>query len=233
MGKLVRYFDNNLYYRVPVAESQIKRKNKILEDFELAFEIEKNVKPVVTCFTLAKLSENRYYSKLEDFVMDIAFAMAEEVKTLKSNWLQIDEPFLSYASKDELQIAKNAIDILPKRKTILMTYFDSVKNAFPHLLDFNVEIIGLDFIEGFKENLDAVKEYCPERICIGIVDGRNTKMERVEELEDKINKIFDACQFKEVLISPNTGLEFLPWQKAFEKMLLLDKLKTKIVEVVK
>ncbi len=234
MGKLVRYFDNNLYYRVPIVCGKIKRIGKILNDFEIAFKIDKNLKPVISCFTLAKLSKNEYYDNFDDFVMDIAEAMREEVKELKTEWLQIDEPSLLYATKDEIEIAKNAINLIStkEKKTILMTYFDPADKLLPYLLDFNIDIIGLDFVEGFEENLRAIKEYCPEKICIGIVDGRNTKMESINELKEKTIKILDSCQFKEVLLSPNTGLEFLPWQKAFDKMKIVVKLKEAIKEVV-
>ena len=46
MGKLARYFDNNLYYRVPIAKGKIRRKEKMLDDFELALEVSKRLKPV-------------------------------------------------------------------------------------------------------------------------------------------------------------------------------------------
>ena len=229
MNGLVRYFDNNLYYRIPVVKDKVERREKILYDFEIAFEIEKNVKPVLSCYTVAKLSKNKFYSKFEDFLWDLCKAVKEEIRDLESmvTCVQIDEPALIYAEKNEI---KNLEDIFKeltstKVETILMTYFDSAERIFPEVLDFGFDVIGLDFVEGYEENLKILNEYKIEKINIGLVDGRNTKMENLNELKDKIDKIFSKCDFKKVYVSPNTGLEFLPRIKAFEKMQLVSKLK--------
>ncbi len=229
MNGLVRYFDNNLYYRIPVVKGKVERREKILYDFEIAFEIEKNVKPVLSCYTVAKLSKNKFYSKFEDFLWDLCKAVKEEIRDLESmvTCVQIDEPALIYAEKNEI---KNLEDIFKELtstnvETILMTYFDSAERIFPEVLDFGFDVIGLDFVEGYKENLKILDEYKIEKINIGLVDGRNTKMEDLNELKDKIDKIFSKCDFKKVYVSPNTGLEFLPRIKAFEKMQLVSKLK--------
>ncbi len=229
MNGLVRYFDNNLYYRIPVAKGKVERREKILYDFEIAFEIEKNVKPVLSCYTVAKLSKNKFYSKFEDFLWDLCKAIREEIRDLEGmvTCVQIDEPALIYAAKNEI---KNLEDIFKeltstKVETILMTYFDSAERIFPEVLDFGFDVIGLDFVEGYEENLKILDEYKIEKINIGLVDGRNTKMEDLNELKDKIDKIFSKCDFKKVYVSPNTGLEFLPRIKAFEKMQLVSKLK--------
>ncbi len=234
MNGLVRYFDNNLYYRIPIAKGKVKRVKKILYDFEVAFEIERNVKPVLSCYTIAKLSKNEYYSKFDEFLWDICKAIKEEIKELERmgvKYVQIDEPALLYAGKDELKNLEDVFKELTSTnvETILMTYFDSAEGIFPEVLDFGFDVIGLDFVEGYEENLKVLGEYKFERINIGLIDGRNTKMEDLNELKNKFDKIVSKCEFKEVYISPNTGLEFLPRVKAFEKMKLVSKLKEVIV----
>ncbi|ADB57120.1 hypothetical protein [Archaeoglobus profundus] len=230
MNGLVRYFDNNLYYRIPIAKSKIKRTKKILYDFEIAFEIEKNIKAVLSCYTVAKLSRNEFYPKFEDFLWDICEAIKEEIKELEERgvkYIQIDEPALLYAEKSELEVLKDVYKELTntKMETILMTYFDSAERIFPEVLDFGFDVIGLDFVEGYEENLKVVEEYDFSAINVGLIDGRNTKMESLEELKVKFEEITSKGNFKKVYISPNTGLEFLPRIKAFEKMQLVAKLK--------
>ncbi len=230
MNGLVRYFDNNLYYRIPIAKGKIKRTKRILYDFEIAFEIEKNVKPVLSCYTIAKLSKNEFYSKFDEFLWDLCDAIKEEIKELEGmgvNFVQMDEPALLHAEKDEL---KNLEDIFKeltstKAETILMTYFDSAERIFPEVLDFGFDVIGLDFVEGYEENTRILDEYKFERINVGLIDGRNTKMEDLNDLKRKFEEIVSKCEFKEIYISPNTGLEFLPRVKAFEKIKLVSKLK--------
>ena len=230
MNGLVRYFDNNLYYRIPIAKRRVKRTKKILYDFEIAFEIEKNIKAVLSCYTVAKLSRNEFYSKFEDFLWDICKAVKEEIEELERSgvkYVQIDEPALLYAEKKELEVLRDVYRELTntKMETILMTYFDSAERIFPEVLDFGFDVIGLDFVEGYEENLNIVKEYDFDAINLGLIDGRNTKMESLEDLKGKFEEITSKGNFKKVYVSPNTGLEFLPSIKAFEKMQLVAKLK--------
>ncbi len=225
MDGLVRYFDNNLYYRKPIVKDRLRRKGDILWDFKLALEIERNVKPVLSCFTLAKLSKNEYYSNFEELLWDLGEIVKEEIRDLNVEFIQFDEPALLFASKGEIEIARDVFKEICKvnARTILMTYFRSAENIFPEVLDFGFDIIGLDFVEGFEANLKLAKEYGLEMINVGIVDARNTRMEDLNDLKAKLEKILEFA--KEVYISPNTGLEFLPEVKAFEKMKLVSKLK--------
>ena len=43
-------------------------------------------------------------------------------------------------------------------------------------------------------------------------------MESSEEVRKKIDNIIDRLNTETLYISPNTGLEFLPYQKASEKL---------------
>ena len=234
MNGLVRYFDNNLYYRIPVTKGRIKRSEPILYDFDIAFEIYRDIKAVLSCYTVTKLSKNMFYKKYDEFLWDMCEAIRDEVKRLESmsvKHIQIDEPSLLYAKKDELGLLEDVFKEITKVKmeTILMTYFGSAENIFPEVLDFGFDVIGLDFVEGYEENLNVVEEYDIHSINVGIVDGRNTTIEDVKDLKEKFDKIISKGNFKKVYISPNTGLEFLPRVKAYEKMELVVKLKEVIV----
>ena len=232
MDGLTRYFDNNVYYRIPIVKEKVSRsKPIILEEFSIAREIEKekNIKAVLSCFTLAKLSINKFYKKEEEFILDLAKVMHEEAKELakKTKYIQLSEPSLLYASKEELEMVKQAVEIITSNvdaKFFLVTYFESAEKIFPEVLDFKIDVIGLDFVEGYEKNLSLLKEYGIDKaLQIGILDGRNTKMENVEEVKSKLKEILDIASPKEVYVSPNTGLEFLPWIKAYEKLEVLGK----------
>jgi len=225
MDGLIRYFDNNLYYRRPIVRDKLNRKREILWDFKLALEIERNIKPVLSCFTLAKLSKNEYYSNFDELLWDLGEIMREEIRKLNVEFVQFDEPALLFANKDEIRVVGEIFREICRinAKTILMTYFSSAERIFPEVLDFGFDIIGLDFVEGFEVNIKLAREYGLEGINVGIVDARNTKMENLNDLKAKLEIILEFA--KDVHISPNAGLEFLPEVKAFEKMRLVSKLK--------
>ena len=234
MNGLIRYFDNNLYYRIPVTRGRIKRRGGILYDLDVAFEIYRDIKAVLSCYTVTKLSKNMFYNEYDEFLWDMCRAIRDEIKRLESmgvKYIQIDEPSLIYAKRDELGLLGEVFKEITrvKSETILMTYFDSAENIFPEVLDFGFDVIGLDFVEGYEENLNVVKEYDIHSINMGIVDGRTTKIEDVNDLKEKFEKIVSSGNFKIVYISPNTGLEFLPRVKAYEKMELLTKLRGAII----
>ena len=55
--------------------------------------------------------------------------------------------------------------------------------------------------------------------CFGIVDARNIKMERAEQLQTLLSKI--AASMPNAYVSPSCGLEFLPHKEAVAKLKLL------------
>ena len=229
MNGLVRYFDNNLYYRIPKVKAKLERKrNIIVDEFRVAYSIEREMKAVLSCFTLAALSEDEFYGDKTDLVMDIAHIMNQEAKELVKNgakYIQIDEPSLLYAEKEDLSIMKDAIEVIRRgvdAKFFLVTYFRDAERIFPEVLDFNVDVIGLDFVEGYEKNLNLLKEYGVDKeIQAGIVDGRTTKMEDKEQVRRRVEAINEIVNGETLYVSPNTGLEFLPYSKASEKLKIL------------
>ena len=229
MAGLIRYFDNNIYYRMPRAVAKLRKtKDIVADEFKVAYAIEPAMKAVLSCFTLAKLSRNEFYADESEFIMDIARIMNQEAKTLTKNgakYIQIDEPSLLYASDDDLEIAKDALGVIRSgvsAKFFLTTYFRGAKKIFPQVLDFDVDVIGLDFVEGYEENLELIKEYdMAKEIQAGVVDGRTTRMEEEASVRNKVDAIANASDAKLLYVSPNTGLEFLPYAKAREKLSIM------------
>jgi len=226
MAGLIRYFDNNAYYRMPKATAKLERKTDIIaEEFKLAMEIQPEMKAVLSCFTLAELSKNEFYKNKKELLMAIAEVMNQEAKELVENgarYIQIDEPSLLNAGKEDLETAKEAIEVIHrgvKAKFFLVTYFGDAEHIFPEILDFPIDVLGLDFVEGYEKNLELLREYkITKDIQAGIVDGRNTKMEKTDEVKERVNAVLDIIDQNMLYVSPNTGLEFLPYQKASEKL---------------
>ena len=226
MSGLIRYFDNNFYYRMPRVTAKLNsRTDIVVEEFKIAYKIQTELKAVISCYTLAELSKNEFYKDKSEFVMDLAGIMNEEAKKLADNgarYIQIDEPSLLYAENDDLETAKEAVKVICDgvgAKFFLATYFGGAERIFPEILDFPVDVLGLDFVEGYEKNLELLGEYKTEKeIQAGIVDGRTTRMEKKEDVREKIDAILDVTDGKITYVSPNTGLDFLPYQKASEKL---------------
>lgn len=227
LGGLLRWFDNNVYYRKPICTGPIEWGGPASVDaFTFAQSVAtKPVKAVIPGpITFARLSIDEHYADHENFVLAIARVLAQEAFELKAagaTVIQIDEPALLNAPED-LELAKEAIYLitneLKSTETILATYFGDSKRLGPELYDIRVSGYGFDLISG-PENVQLIKELPAEkRIQAGIVDARNTKVEDVDSLVREIKELRSLVGDDCLRVSPSAGLEFLPREKARAKL---------------
>lgn len=227
IGGLLRWFDNNVYYRKPICTGPLEWGGPASVDtFKFAQSVAKNpVKAVIPGpVTFAHLSIDEHYADHENFVLAIARVIAQEAFELEAagaTVIQIDEPALLNAPED-LELAKNALyiitDELKSSETILATYFGDAKRLGPDLFDIGVDGYGFDLISG-PENLQLIKELPNEKkFQAGIVDSRNTKLEDVDSLVREIEELCSIVGEKCLRVSPSAGLEFLPREKARAKL---------------
>lgn len=237
---LIRYFDTNTYYRQPVVENKIGWLMPIcVNDFRFAAEHSSvPVKAVITgAYTLARLSKNNYYGSINDIVLDMADVLAKEAKALEkagATFIQIDEPaILKY--KDDFSLLNEAVKVITRNlnvKTALYTYFGDIDDLYPDILELTVDVIGLDFVMG-KNNFDIIKTASfTKELGFGIVDARNTKMEKIDEIVNNIKRISEIVPWRKLYVNPNCGLEFLPRENAYNKLVNMVKAVNKAREII-
>jgi len=223
---LQRYFDTNIYFREPVAEGDVAWAAPItVRDYEFARRHSaRPVKAVITGpFTLAKLSRNLHYASQQSFVHALADALNKELHALEeagASILQVDEPAVC-RFKQEYGLFADAMDRLLtgiSAKTILCTYFGDLTGLYPQALDLPFDVIGLDFVAGYR-NWEAINGApFSKELMFGILDARNTRLESVDELVDAIRRVTAAVPPDRLMISPSAGLEFLPRSVAGRKL---------------
>lgn len=223
---LQRYFDTNLYFREPVAEGAIAWIEPIsVSEFTFArAHSSKPVKPVVTGpFTMAKLSRNAHYPDFKEFVLSLARALNAELRALEAagaDVIQVDEPALC-RFKQDYSIFADAMGVLTHGvnvKRVLCTYFGDVGGVYPQILNLPFDVIGLDFVAGYR-NWDAVRSPSfTKDLMFGILDARNTRVETIEEIVSAIRRITEVVPPERLMVSPSAGLEFLPHGVARRKL---------------
>ena len=226
---LLRFFNNNVYYRKPVIKSRLAFKDyTTLEDYKFAkANSAKKLKVVLPGpFTWAKLSLDEYYNDLKTLVTDFSQILRKEVQKLDQEgveYIQFDEPSLCNFPQ-EIGLVKESLKIITsglKAKSILFLYFGSIKNLTPELLNLAVDIIGIDLVSK-PENLDALlKADVKKEVILGCLDARNTKMEDEKEIFKLIEKVAKKITPEKIYFSPSCGLEFLPHENALKKIKLL------------
>ena len=227
IGGLLRWFDNNVYYRRPICTGPIEwRGPSSVEPFRFASSVAtKPVKAVIPgAFTFARLSVDEHYDDVKEFVLAIARVLAQEAFELEAagaRHIQIDEPALLDAPEylDLVQEATYVVTSeLKSAEVTLATYFDDAKRVGPQIFDLPVSGFGFDLISG-PENMQLIKECPPEKfIQAGIVDARNTKLESTDELVREIEELASIVGPNCLRVSPSAGLEFLPREKARAKL---------------
>ena len=227
IGGLLRWFDNNVYYRRPVCTGPIEwRGPSSVEAFKFAQSVADNeVKAVVPGpITFARLSVDDHYASHEEFVLAIARVLAQEVFELEAagaKYIQIDEPALLDAPED-IDLAAQALNVLSSElgtaETTLATYFGDAKRLGPQLFALPVSCFGLDLVAG-PENLQLIGQFPAEKkLQAGIIDARNTKLEDLDQLKRLIQQLTTNVPGQNLWIAPSCGLEYLPREKARAKL---------------
>ena len=227
IGGLLRWFDNNVYYRRPICIGDLEwRGPSAVESFRFAASVAAgDVKQVIPGpVTFARLSVDEHYGDHEAFVLAIARVLAQEAFELEAagaRFIQIDEPALLGAPED-LSLARRALDIvteeLGQAELTLGTYFGDAKRLGTELFELPVHRFGFDLVSG-PENRELLKLLPSDKgVQVGIVDARNTRLEDTSELERTIQDVVGELGAERVALSPSAGLEFLPREKARAKL---------------
>ena len=230
IGGLLRWFDNNVYYRRPICTGPIEWRGPATVDaWRFARSVATGeVKAVIPGpVTFARLSVDDHYGRHDEFVLAIARLLAQEAFELEAagaKHIQIDEPALLDAPED-VDLGAEAIYLITSElrtaETTLATYFGDIKRLGPQLFEYPVTWFGLDFVAG-PENFQLVDQLPPEkRLQAGIVDARNTKLEGAGELRSLIELLDSKLTASRVRLAPSAGLEFLPREKARAKLVRL------------
>ena len=155
IGGLMRWFDNNVYYRRPICSSDLEWRGPASVDaFRFASENStKTVKAVIPGpVTFAHLSVDEHYNDHSAFVLAIAGVLAQEAFELEAagaEFIQIDQPALLGAPED-IDLAREAIGIITgelkssETKTLVATYFGDAKRLGADLFTLPVDGFGLD-----------------------------------------------------------------------------------------
>lgn len=237
IGGLIRFFNNNVYYRRPIIKSRLSFKNySTVEQYKFAqTHAQKPVKVALPGpFTFAKLCLDEHYHDLDKLVLDLAAILREEVAGLEKagcQFIQLDEPSLCF-HPDQLDLALRSIQTLfqgIKAKKILFLYFGPVSKILPEVLNGSVDAVGIDIVS-HKENLDTLLTtgFNQKELILGCFDARNTKLEKQEEVVRIVERVSQKVPPQRIMLSSSCGLEFLPHESAVKKLQVMAQIARKI-----
>ncbi len=248
---LLRFFDTNTYYRQPVVKGEVRWRRPLLEA-ELAFAKAeakgKPVKMVITGpYTLARLARDERSDgaggaggggggALERLVRDFAEALAPEVEDLAAGGaasIQIDEPAILLHPTDlpllELGIRAIAAEAPPGTELVLATYFGEASPLSEALLELPVAALHLDLARDPRLLDKVAAAGSPKALSLGILDGRNTKLEAADEVLPRLERVLPKIAGGKAYLAPSCGLEYLPRDRARKKLRRLVEVKDELL----
>jgi 5-methyltetrahydropteroyltriglutamate--homocysteine methyltransferase len=233
---LLRYFDTNFYFRQPVLKGKLARNGSlVVEEFQYAQKVSSRpIKAVLTGpYTLAVSSIRQApdYRELSTLVMDLSEVLAHEVGALAAagaEVIQLEEPSILTHPRD-LPLLHKALARLSQAKgsaqLSLYTYFGDATPIYEGLQELPVQILGLDFTYAPTLPDKIIALGSPKSLGLGLIDGRNTRMETAKEVFPILDKILPHVHGEIAYLNPSCGLEYLPREKAVAKLTLMKEFK--------
>jgi 5-methyltetrahydropteroyltriglutamate--homocysteine methyltransferase len=229
-GGIVRYYDNNNFYRDPVVEGELTFSGDLAGDLETAAGLTDDLQAVVPGpYSLADLATDEHYGDDADFQAAVADFLAGEVEAFPE---AVETVFLLEPSLVENapgdgadERASEAVDTVASAAdadVVAHPYWGALdEKVHAHLLDADVDAIGYDLVADHDDNVYNVAEYgTKDSVALGVVDGQNTLVESPDTVRERVDWFEDQVpnDFEDVYVTANTGLFYLPVNRFEEKL---------------
>ncbi len=241
---LLRFFDNNFFYRIPVfvEEPDVQRcvlsqRVRLLKKIVHYYPIKVNVPGPVTFSFLSKTELDRSELAIS---ISRAYVLDSELGDAIPDILQLDEPFLTDpdASPYHVSILEECIRELKRRfsRIIISLYYGVPKEeVFKKVIDLPVEAITISLVEYPERGISLLKSTRPDpsKICLGVIDARDIKVEDYEHVKKLVEKALDSMGSRNIYgITTSCGFELIPLKYAIEKTQILGRYGLRIAEEI-
>jgi 5-methyltetrahydropteroyltriglutamate--homocysteine methyltransferase len=235
---IVRYYDNNNFYREPVVTEELAASGDVASELEATVETvgattDGTSDPLQAVlpgpYSLADLATNEHYDDDAEFRHAIADFLASEADAFPS----VETLFLLEPSLVEHPPDDDAADALADTVTtvadavaadvVVQPYWGALdEKTHAHLLDADVDAIGYDFVADHEDNLYNITEYGTKSdVSLGLLDGQNTLVEDPETIRERVDWVDEQAvgsDFETTYVTPNTELFYLPYEKYKAKL---------------
>ena len=235
-GGIVRYYDNNNFYRDPRVTGELDFSGDVARELDAVAELlgddaDGRLQAVLPGpYTLADLATDEHYGDEADFLAAVADFLAGEVGAFPDHaTLFLNEPsYVRNPPEEDLdERASEAVDAVAgatDADVVVHTYWAAFEEKpYAHLMDADVDALGFDFVAADREaNLECITEYgTTDDVALGLVDGQNTLVEAPETVAERVEWVRDRVptqEFGTTYLTYNTEPFYLPTNKHLEKL---------------
>jgi 5-methyltetrahydropteroyltriglutamate--homocysteine methyltransferase len=228
---IVRYYDNNNFYREPVVTGDLSPTGDIGAELDAASEqVDEGLQAVLPGpYSLADLATDEHYGDDAAFLEAITEFLVGELDQFPDvETLFLLEPSLvenppGEGADERASEAIDAVATATDAEVVAHTYWGALEEkVHAHLLDADVDAVGYDFVSDHEANLYNINEYGTKSdIALGLVDGQNTLVEEpgtVDERVEWVQEQVPATDFETVYATINTETFYLPVNKFEAKL---------------
>ena len=223
---IVRYYDNNNFYREPVVRGELTADGDVAAELS-ASDATQAVLPGP--YSLSALATDEHYGDEAAFLEATAEFLAGELEAFPpvETVFLLEPSLVTDAPGDGTdERASEAIDTVAgatDADVVVHTYWGSIpEKPYAHLMDADIDAIGFDFVSDHEGSVYNLQEYgTKDGIALGVVDGQNTLVETPEEIAERVGWVHEqipAEGFDTVYVSSNTELFYLPTNRAEDKL---------------
>jgi len=227
---IVRYYDNNNFYREPVVTDDLTADGDVATELDAAAElVDSGLQAVLPGpYSLADLATDEHYGDEAAFLDAVADFLVGEVEQFPDvETLVLLEPSLveNPPEDGEDERASEAIDAVANAvdaEVVTHTYWGPIEEkTYAHLMDADVDAIGFDLVADHEKNVYNVQEYgTKDAVALGVVDGQNTRVESPETIRDRVDWFEQQTNtaYDTVYATTNTETFYLPVNKFEDKI---------------
>lgn len=224
-GALVRWFDNNTFYRQPEVNGELTLQAPSLGVLDVSDVPRPRVAtlPSPYLFSRVALSRSDPNDLMHDFAAGILKPLARTLAADGYGIIQLQEPWVTFHGIEDddwkpFAESLGAVTDGLEATTILHTYYGDASSWTERLLELPVDAVGFDFIH---TDLDALGAEWSTGILVGCLDGRNSLIERADHVVDFVKRVADRLEPPAIYLSVSSDLELLPQATARQKVLAM------------
>jgi len=221
-GPLTRYFENNTFYKMPIIKEKVKYPKGFITNYTHQDKLPKGKKWIASLpgpYTFYKLSIHKDPETGKATITNIISGAIEDLKNEGYKFIILHEPAIAYYDTIDWELVKQLYREVMKLgiEYRIHLYFGDIRNKIGDLVEVSPHGFSIDVT---YTELNSLGNFNVETIVLGAIDAQNTLMENPDDLINKIKR-FSKNHDTKIAITPNTDLEYLPYQIAEAKVMLL------------
>jgi len=237
---LVRWFDNNSFFRAPEVTGALTLSAPLLSVFEEDGDLPSPrvaTLPSPYLFSRAAQAHGDRNALMMDLTREILRPVAEALAVRGYEVIHLQEPWLPYfglepADWDDLEKALTEIrDGISSTSALLVlhTYFGDIGPYADRLRRLPVDAVGVDFVQTDIAELGKGWE---TGILAGVLDGRSSPVESTKGTVEFLRKLAETISPPTLYASSNSELEYLPRDIAQQKVARLGEISAELKAVL-